>query len=140
MRNFPNEQLKERYTERDYTKQIELGRTSYDLRIQQDGLVHPGLSPRLLGPNGASVQPNGALLQELVRGFEESKSVIYRLPEGTKLLPVLFCLHEHTKHQSIQLYTVPMTLHQLNTKITKHFQKYSEEMTKSEFEEHYPFI
>ncbi len=71
------------------------------------------------GPNGASVRPNGPFLQELVRVFEETNSVIYRLPEGmsestllailfipalsgTKLPPDLVCLHEHTEHHSIQ--------------------------------------
>ncbi|PBK93972.1 hypothetical protein ARMGADRAFT_928376, partial [Armillaria gallica] len=124
---------------RGYTKQIELGRTSYDLRIQKDGLVHPRLGPMFEGPNGASVRPNGPFLQELVRVFEETNSVIYRLPEGTRLPPDLVCLHEHTEHHSIQC-AVPMTLHQLNTKITEFFHKYGEEMTKSEFEERYPFI
>ncbi|KAK0443942.1 uncharacterized protein EV420DRAFT_1277800, partial [Desarmillaria tabescens] len=124
---------------RDYKKRIKLGSTSCDLCVQEDGLVHPKLGPMFEGPNGASVRPNGAFLQELVRVFHNTKSVIYRLPEGTKLPPDLVCLHEHTEHHSIQC-TVPMTLHELNTKITRFFQKYGEEMTKAEFEERYPFI
>ncbi len=38
-----------RVTLRDYKKQIESGRTSYDLRTHEDGLVHPKLGPMFEG-------------------------------------------------------------------------------------------
>ncbi|KAK0463147.1 uncharacterized protein EV420DRAFT_1158643 [Desarmillaria tabescens] len=124
---------------RDYNKQIESGRISYDLRTHEDGLVHPKPGPMFEGPNGASVRPNGAFLQELVRTFRGKNTVIYRLPEGTKLPSDLVCLHEHTDHHSIQC-AVPMTLRELNAKVTEFCHKYGEAMTKEEFVERYPFI
>ncbi|KAK0236600.1 hypothetical protein EDD85DRAFT_834026 [Armillaria nabsnona] len=128
-----------RVTLRDYKEQIESGKTSYDLRTHEDGLVHPKLGPMFEGPNGASVRPNGPFLQELVRSFQGKETVIYRLPEGTKLPSDLVCLHEHTDHHSIQC-AVPMALRELNTKITEFCHKYGEAITKEEFEERYPFI
>ncbi|KAI8817765.1 uncharacterized protein EV422DRAFT_539870 [Fimicolochytrium jonesii] len=68
-------------------------------------LVHSDIA----GPNGASVRPNGAFLQEVVRGFRGKNTTIWRIPAGTDLPPDLVLLHEHTDHHSIQCMR-PMTL------------------------------
>ncbi|KAI8820478.1 uncharacterized protein EV422DRAFT_496888 [Fimicolochytrium jonesii] len=123
---------------RDYTAQKKLKRTSYDLHIHEDGLVYPKDGPNFEGPNGASVRPNGAFLQEVVRGFRGKNTTIWRIPAGTDLPPDLVLLHEHTDHHSIQC-TRPMTLSELNKTITAFVQKHGERMTKDEFCEKYPF-
>ncbi|KAK0471951.1 hypothetical protein IW261DRAFT_1371522 [Armillaria novae-zelandiae] len=73
------------------------------------------------------------------RSFLEKDTVLYHLPEGTKLPSDLVCLHEHTHHYSIHC-AVPMMLHELNTRITEFCHKYGEAMTNEEFEERYPFV
>ena len=85
---------------RDYAEQSKRGRTSYDLRLGSDGLVHPSDGENYIctlpvcphkyssdaklhsGPNGASVRPEGSFLQELITGFMGRNTVIYRLPQG----------------------------------------------------------
>ncbi|KAI9319559.1 hypothetical protein DFJ73DRAFT_635296 [Zopfochytrium polystomum] len=123
---------------RDYAAQFYLGRPSYDLVVAEDGMVHPRDGPNFEGPNGASVRPNGAFLQELVRNFRARNTVIYRLPEGLELPPELVILHEHTDHHSIQC-TRPMTLEELNERVTELCKVHGERMSKNEFCERYPF-
>ncbi|KAI9012994.1 hypothetical protein BC832DRAFT_548542 [Gaertneriomyces semiglobifer] len=123
---------------RDYEAQRKMKRTSYDLHVKEDGLVHPKDGPNFEGPNGASVRPNGAFLQELIRGFRGRRTTIYRIPEGTELPPELVLLHEHTDHHSIQC-TKPMKLAELNKTITEFVQKHGEKMTKDQFCDRYPF-
>lgn len=36
-----------------------------------------------IGPNGASVRPDGAMLQEVVRNFRGKNTTIYRILPGT---------------------------------------------------------
>ncbi|OBZ70677.1 hypothetical protein A0H81_09464 [Grifola frondosa] len=124
---------------RDYESQMKMKRTSYDLHIQEDGFVHPKPGDTFEGPNGASVRPNGPFLQELIRGFKGKNTVIYRIPEGIPLPPDLVLLHEHSDNHSIQC-KVPMTLSELNSKVTKFVQENGEKMTKMEFVERYPFM
>ncbi|KAJ6625987.1 hypothetical protein B0H10DRAFT_1782217 [Mycena sp. CBHHK59/15] len=124
---------------RDYAMQQEKDRTSYDLHIQEDGLVHPKPGPNFEGPNGMSLRPQGFFLQELIRGFKGRNITIYRLPEGLQLPDDLVCLHEHTDHHSIQC-AVPMTLRTLNQKLTDLCVKHGESMTKQEFVHRYPFM
>lgn len=57
---------------------------------------------------------------------------------GSELPEDLILLHEHSDHHSIQC-RVPMTLAQLNKKVTQFCQEHGEEMTKEEFVERYPF-
>ncbi|KAK7460966.1 hypothetical protein VKT23_008894 [Stygiomarasmius scandens] len=123
---------------RDYEDQMKKGRASYDLVTQPDGLVHPKPGDTFEGPNGASVRPNGATMQEVVRNFRGRNTTIYRILPGRKLPDDLILLHEHSDHHSIQC-RVPMKLSQLNKKITEFCQQNSEKMTKQEFIERYPF-
>ncbi|KAF7363474.1 hypothetical protein MSAN_01003200 [Mycena sanguinolenta] len=124
---------------RAYEEQMKLGRTSYDLHLHEDGLVHPKPGPMFEGPNGMSLRPDGPFLQELIRGFKGRNTIIYRLPQGIKLPPDLVLLHEHTDHHSMQC-TVPMTLATLNEKLSAFCWEHGEELTKMEFVERYPFM
>lgn len=92
---------------RNFEDQKKLGRSSYDLVVQEDGLVHPrpgdtfdgtsrscmcmfeqGLRGRMdVGPNGASVRPDGAMMQEVVRNFRGKNTTIYRILPGTHAHP-----------------------------------------------------
>ena len=123
---------------RDFEAQKKLGRSSYDLVIKEDGLVHPSNSDNFEGPNGASVRPNSPFMQEIIRGFKGKGVSIYLLKEGTPLPPDLVLLHEHTDHHSIQC-TRPMKLAELNDMLTKFCKTHGEKMTKQEFVERYPF-
>jgi hypothetical protein len=123
---------------RNYEDQKKLGRSSYDLVVQPDGLVHPRPGDTFDGPNGASVRPNGAMMQEVVRNFRGKNTTIYRILPGRELPEDLILLHEHSDHYSIQC-RVPMKLSQLNKKVTEFCQENGEEMTKQEFVDRYPF-
>jgi hypothetical protein len=124
---------------RDFESQKKLDRSSYDLVLKEDGLVHPSPSTgNFEGPNGASVRPNSPFMQEVIRGFKGKGVVIYLLKEGTPLPPELVLLHEHTDHHSIQC-TQPMKLSELNERITKFCKANGVKMSKAEFVERYPF-
>ncbi|KAF9017857.1 hypothetical protein BDZ89DRAFT_1074494 [Hymenopellis radicata] len=123
---------------RDFAEQKAKGRSSYDLHIHEDGLVHPAKGDFWIGPNGASVHPDGPMLQEVVRNFRGKGTTVYRILPGKKLPDDLVLLHEHSDLHSIQCNT-PMTLAQLNKKVTEFCQQNSEEMTQAEFVERYPF-
>ncbi|CAD6586564.1 MAG: hypothetical protein CYPHOPRED_003607 [Cyphobasidiales sp. Tagirdzhanova-0007] len=123
---------------RDYAEQSKRGRTSYDLRLGSDGLVHPSDGENYICPNGASVRPEGSFLQELITGFMGRNTVIYRLPQGLELPPDLICLHEFSDHHSLQC-SKPMTLKDLNAKLTKLCIEHGEKLSKTEFAERYPF-
>ncbi|KAK0189931.1 hypothetical protein F5146DRAFT_1139435 [Armillaria mellea] len=120
MRALSDKQLKSSYFAglQVTKKQIELGGTAYDLRTHEDDLVHPKLGPMFEGVSETfsflavtltllykvlmvhQVQPNGPFLQEVVRSFQGKNTMIYRLPEGTKLPSDLVCLHEHTDYDT----------------------------------------
>src|ERR1700753_2304928 len=67
---------------RDFDTQDECGRKAYDLHLGRDGLVHPKPGPNWEGPNGASMRPNGPMLQKIIRGFRGEHTTIYRVQEG----------------------------------------------------------
>jgi len=123
---------------RDWNAQQKLGRSSYDLKIKEDGLVHPEPSENFEGPNGASLRPNSPFMQEIIRGFKGKGVTIYLLKEGTPLPPELVLLHEHSDHHSLQC-TSPMKLDELNKLLTKFHKTHGEKMTKAEFVERFPF-
>lgn len=74
---------------RDFDAQHASGHTSYDLHLGPDGLVHPKLGPNWEGPNGASMRPNGPMMQEIIRNFNARDTTIYRLPQGLEKLESL---------------------------------------------------
>ncbi|RPB26618.1 hypothetical protein L211DRAFT_820970 [Terfezia boudieri ATCC MYA-4762] len=123
---------------RDFDSQNASGRTSYDLHLGPDGLVHPKPGPNWEGPNGASIRPNGPMLQEIIRNFKGKNTTVYRLPEGTNLPEQLILLHEHSDHYSLQT-TEPVELKELNHRLTNLLQSKGERMTQKEFCDRYPF-
>ena len=124
---------------RDFSSQKRLDRSSYDLVLKEDGLVHPAENTgNFEGPNGASVRPNSPFMQEIIRGYKGKGVTVYLLKEGTKLPPELTLLHEHTDHHSIQC-TKPMKLKDLNALLTDFCKTKGVRMTKQEFVEKYPF-
>ncbi|KAI5849588.1 hypothetical protein DFP73DRAFT_541133 [Morchella snyderi] len=123
---------------RDFDTQNAIGRTSYDLHLGSDGLVHPKPGPNFEGPNGASMRPNGPTLQEVIRNFRGRNTTVYRLPEGTELPEQLILLHEHSDHYSLQT-TEPVELKELNNRLTDFLQKKGERMMQKQFCDRYPF-
>ncbi|KAF9074566.1 hypothetical protein BDP27DRAFT_1316456 [Rhodocollybia butyracea] len=123
---------------RDYAKQKEMGRISYDLKTV-DGKVLPADGPNFIGPNGCSLrEPLSPTFQEVVRNFRGANIRIYVIPEGTKLPESLVILHEHSDHFSIQC-TKPMTLDALNQELTEFINDHGRVLDKEGFDEEFPF-
>ena len=61
---------------RDHATQTAKGKTSYDLHLGKDGLVHPKTGDMFEGPNGCSLRSDGPFLQELVRGAKGRNVII----------------------------------------------------------------
>ena len=108
---------------RSYADQMAKGRTSFDLKLH-DGLVRP-ISPdtHFHTPNGMSLRPSGPNMLSILQNFKGEPS-IYTLPCGLAL-PDGFCVyHEHSDHYSLQT-TVPISLPDLNKKMTEFLQSLS---------------
>lgn len=125
---------------RDHDTQISLGRSSFDVFLGSDGLVHPSPNTGFFErPNGMSLRPNGPILQEIIRCFQGKNVTIYKLPKGLELASrELTCLWEHSDHYSIQT-TVPIQLDVFNKKLTQLCMDNGEKMSKDEFLKRYPF-
>ena len=117
---------------RDYEVQKQLGRRSYDLHVGPGGTVRPSVGENFNGPNGCSVRPKGLNLDELIDTFRGRDTLIYRLGEGLSLPTDLVLLHEHTDHHALQC-AVPMTLEDLNRKLTDLFAKHGEKLSRDEY-------
>ncbi|EER42717.1 conserved hypothetical protein [Histoplasma capsulatum H143] len=76
---------------------------SFDL-LTEAGKVKPkALNPAAYEwPNGASMRPNSATQQNLVRSFKGSTIYVYSVPEGTELPDDLILVHEFGDHYSLQ--------------------------------------
>ncbi|KAJ7141297.1 hypothetical protein C8R44DRAFT_693103 [Mycena epipterygia] len=124
---------------RDYETQKALKRFSYDLKVKEDGLVHPAEGPNFIGPNGCSLrEPLSPTFQEVVRNFRGSNITVFVLKQGTVLPETLTVLHEHSDHFSLQC-TKPMALDDLNEELTKFINANARTLNKEEFDEEYPF-
>ncbi|KAJ7490589.1 hypothetical protein FB451DRAFT_1079381 [Mycena latifolia] len=124
---------------RDYETQKKLKRFSYDLKVQEDGLVHPAEGPSFIGPNGCSLrEPLSPTFQEVVRNFRGSAIGVFVIKQGTILPETLTLLHEHSDHFSLQC-TKPMSLDDLNEELTKFITANARVLNKEEFDEEYPF-
>ncbi|KAJ7280157.1 hypothetical protein C8J57DRAFT_1301790 [Mycena rebaudengoi] len=124
---------------RDYETQKALKRFSYDLKVQEDGRVHPAEGPNFIGPNGCSLrEPLSPTFQEVVRNFRGSNINVFVLKQGTILPETLTVLHEHSDHFSLQC-TEPMTLDHLNEELTKFITAHARVLDKEQFDEEYPF-
>ncbi|KAE9389023.1 hypothetical protein BT96DRAFT_926766 [Gymnopus androsaceus JB14] len=120
---------------RDYAKQKELGRISYDLKTV-DGMVHPAEGPNFIENRFLPT------FQEVVRQFPRFKysNLLCSYTEllGVKLPETLVILHEHSDHFSIQC-TKPMSLDALNHELTEFINEHGRVLNKEEFDEEYPF-
>lgn len=87
---------------REHSEQMKLKRTSFDLKLGADGLVHPATGPNFIGPNGASLRPAGFVFGEIVANFRGPRMCIIEIPSGIVLPKELVLLHEHSDHYSLQ--------------------------------------
>ena len=87
---------------REHSEQVKLKRTSFDLKLGADGLVHPATGENFIGPNGASLRPGGFVFGEIVANFRGPRMRIIEIPSGVELPKELVLLHEHSDHYSLQ--------------------------------------
>ncbi|KAK9438136.1 uncharacterized protein VB005_09143 [Metarhizium brunneum] len=114
-------------------------RHSYDI-FAENGLVKPkALDPlSYAAPNGASMRPNSPYQQSLVSWrFRGSDMIVYSVPKGTRLPDDLVLVHERSDHYSLQP-AVPMTVEDMNARMTNFFQDNAQEFTRDEWLEAYP--
>lgn len=102
---------------RDYDSQMSRGRTSYDLKIHQDGNVHPAEGDVWIGPNGMSLRPGNETMLNIIKQWR-GETMVYRMSEGMELPKQLVVLHERDDHYSMQT-TEPVPLETLNDRITE---------------------
>ncbi len=103
---------------RDFETQMAKRSSSFDLKLR-DGLVHPAVGDKFIGPNGMSLRPRDSeKMKEIVAKWKGEKDRVYHLYEGMVLPEGLVILHEHSDHYSLQT-TEPCTLPELNAKITE---------------------
>ncbi|KAL0483621.1 CTP synthase [Acrasis kona] len=123
---------------RDYDTQMKKNSRSYDLVFNENGLVDGIFSGLFERPNGASLRPNSRMMQEIVRNFKGKNVTVYEIPKGTKLPEGLTLKHEHSDHYSIQT-TKPISLKELNAKLTEFMKQSAKKYTKNEWCDEYPF-
>ncbi|TPX30287.1 hypothetical protein SeMB42_g07935 [Synchytrium endobioticum] len=121
---------------REFEAQKKLGRDAYDLKLGDDGLVHPMKGPSFEGPNGMSLRPLGPAFGELIAGFRGRNTRIIPIPEGTVLPSEMVLLHEHSDHYSMQC-DEPMSLPDLNNALTAFLDQFPF-MTLQEFKTQFP--
>lgn len=114
---------------RCFDKQMALGRSSFDLKVQ-DGLVRPAEGPTFTGPNGMSLRPASDVMKRIVENFVGTPT-IYTLIPGLALPDKLLLLHEHSDHYSMQV-REPMSLDDFNQTLTL-FLKTLPSQTKEQF-------
>lgn len=120
---------------REYFRQQQQNRTSFDFKLHPDKKIHPAIGDEWVGPNGMSLRPGGYVMGEVVANFRGN--VVYHIPKDTELPDDLVLLHEHSDHYSMQ--TAKMcTEKQLNDKLTEFLLQYAEKMTKNEYFEKFP--
>jgi len=68
--------------EQQKKKQKTPGPFSFDLKLREDGLVHPALGDVFIGPNGASMRPAGPMFYEIASHFRGKNSLVITIPQG----------------------------------------------------------
>jgi hypothetical protein len=101
---------------RVYAEQMEKGRTSYDLKTGEDGLVHPAKGDVWIGPNGMSLRPASENVLRIAKTFRGTTTV-YRMHEGLVVPDGLIVLHERSDHYSLQT-DEPVTPDTFNKRLT----------------------
>lgn len=121
---------------REKAVQFAKGSRSYDLTLDENGLVQPApLSGVFIGPNGASLRPAGINMWDLVSSRRGITNIL-EVPAGAKIPKQLVLLHEIGDHYSLQC-AEPMKRRELEKLIDQFFRDfpfYSSE----EFFEKYP--
>ncbi|KAI0010078.1 hypothetical protein F4779DRAFT_327899 [Xylariaceae sp. FL0662B] len=115
-------------------------RNVYDIIVDKDGMVHPkALHPETYeSPNGSAVRSNCPYLHSLIRHrFTGYNMVVYAVPKGTLLPEDLLLVHERPHQYSIQP-AEPMTIDDLNEKITQFLVKHAKAYDQDQFLEAYP--
>lgn len=102
---------------RDYDTQQAKGRESFDIKIRDDGNVHPAIGEEWIGPNGMSLRPGNDTMLNILHNWR-GETMVYRLNEGLQLPEELIVLHERDDHYSMQT-TEPVSLDTLNERITE---------------------
>ena len=102
---------------RDYDTQMAKGRASFDLKIHDDGLVHPAHGDEWIGPNGMSLRPATDTMIGILEDWK-GEPTIFRLNEGMQLPDSLIVIHERDDHWSMQT-REPVTLDSLNDTLTE---------------------
>lgn len=120
---------------REYTKQMKMGRASFDFKLHEDGKIHPATGDSFIGPNGMSLRPPGLVFQEVLGGFKADVK-IFKIPKGTSLPKTLVLLHEHSDHYSLQT-TEVVTETELNKRLSE-FLRGMPMLTKKEYLTQYP--
>jgi len=92
---------------REHSKQVKLGKTSFDLKLGAKGLVHPvkleqdvSKTP-FTGPNGMSLRPRGMSLAEIL-GNQKQSDQLFILPKGLVIPDYFVLIHEYLDHYSLQ--------------------------------------
>lgn len=90
---------------------------SFDLKLQEVGLVHPIAGNVFTGPNGMSLRPEGGAMYEIL-SETGPKASVREVPEGTAIPEGLVLIHEHTDYYSMQT-TAPCSVEDLKRKLDK---------------------
>ena len=106
------------------------GRQSFDLKIHDDGLVHPAHGETWIGPNGMSLRPATENMLHIAKNYRGNVTV-YRMQEGMDMPDGLVVLHERDDHYSLQT-DEPVPLEELNSKLT-HFLETLPKQTRDQF-------
>lgn len=118
-------------TLREYESQMAKNRKSYDVTLDENGLVKVATGEEWIGPNGMSLRPATDSMLRIAQAFRGEQRV-YRLDEGMELPDGLIVLHERDDHYSMQT-TEPCTLEELNQKITNLIQEIGDYQTLDQF-------
>lgn len=123
---------------RDYDSQMAKGRSGFDLKVcKQSGLVLPTKGNTWVAPNGASMRPASEKMVEILNRWK-GDPIVFRLNEGMELPDDLVMVREFGDHYSLQA-AVPMTLEELNTKITKILETATRQSKAQFLEEYFDF-
>ncbi|KAI0416977.1 hypothetical protein F5X98DRAFT_375358 [Xylaria grammica] len=114
-------------------------RVAYDI-VAQNGQVEPKALnlQTYVAPNGASMRPNSPYQQLLVSSsFRGPEVIIYAIAQGTQLPDDLLLVHERTDHYSLQP-GVPMSVDDLNRRITDFMWTTARAYTRKQWLEEFP--
>eukprot|EP00298_Acanthocystis_sp_HF-20_P028258 c6910_g1_i1.p1 GENE.c6910_g1_i1~~c6910_g1_i1.p1 ORF type:complete len:169 (-),score=70.07 c6910_g1_i1:30-536(-) len=98
---------------RDWAIEQKKGSVLFDVKLGDDGLVHPTVGAVYPGPNGLSLRPAGPNLFEILANYDDPDKKLVVIPRGVKLPSELELVHEHGDSYSLQT-THPVPLADFN--------------------------